>query len=297
MKSPPTRKPLWLAAGPAIFLFLWSLGFPVAKLGLTDAAPLTFLFLRYSIVLLILLPVAMAVRPPLPKSSAAWAHLIAVGYLIQVVYFGLSYIALKSGVSTGGVAIIVCLQPILIGLIAPHFVGERVSLLRWLGLVLGLGGAAIVILSHASIKAENPGGVVAAAIALCAITAGTLWEKRFGTSHHPVTSNLVQYAVGAICTFPAAWFIEHLQVRPTWPLAGSMLYVVIGNSLVAMTLLLAMIRAGEVSRVSSLFYLVPGLSALFAWPMLGEALPPLGWAGMAVAATGVALASHTRKPS
>ena len=66
----------------------------------------------------------------------------------------------------------------------------------------------------------------------------------------------------------------------------------IGNSIIAMTLLLAMIRLGEVSRVSSLFYLVPPVSALIAWPLLGEALPPLGWGGMALAAVGVAIASR-----
>ena len=55
---------------------------------------------------------------------------------------------------------------------------------------------------------------------------------------------------------------------------------------------MAMIRAGEVSRVSALFYLVPPLSALIAWPLLGERLTPLGWAGMALAAVGVALVSR-----
>ena len=69
-------------------------------------------------------------------------------------------------------------------------------------------------------------------------------------------------------------------------------YLVIGNSILAISLLLAMIRAGEVSRVSALFYLVPALSALFAWPLLGEVMPPLAWAGMALAALGVALVSR-----
>ena len=49
-----------------------------------------------------------------------------------------------------------------------------------------------------------------------------------------------------------------------------------------------------VSRVSALFYLVPPLAALFAWPMLGELMPPLGWAGIALAAVGVALASRRK---
>ena len=70
-----------------------------------------------------------------------------------------------------------------------------------------------------------------------------------------------------------------------WVLA----YLVIGNSILAISLLLAMIRAGEVARVSALFYLVPALSALFAWPMLGEAMPVLAWLGMALAGLGVAM--------
>jgi drug/metabolite transporter (DMT)-like permease len=74
-----------------------------------------------------------------------------------------------------------------------------------------------------------------------------------------------------------------------------MAYLVLANSLLALSLLLAMIRAGEVSRVSALFYLVPALSALCAWPMLGEAMPALAWAGMALAGLGVALVS--RKPA
>ena len=70
--------------------------------------------------------------------------------------------------------------------------------------------------------------------------------------------------------------------------------VAVGNSLLAMSLLLAMIRLGEVSRVSALFYLVPAFSALFAWPILGEAMPPLAWLGMALAGAGVAMASKRK---
>jgi drug/metabolite transporter (DMT)-like permease len=79
-----------------------------------------------------------------------------------------------------------------------------------------------------------------------------------------------------------------------WEFIGAWAYLVIGNSIIAMTLLLAMIRAGEVSRVSSLFYLVPPISALMAWPLLGEAMPALGWVGFALAALGVAIA--VKKP-
>ena len=192
--------------------------------------------------------------------------------------------------SAGGLAIIVCLQPILVGLIAPRFTGETVSLLRWAGLALGMAGAATVIMSRSSVELEHPIGVLAAVGALFAITAGTLWEKRFGKSHHPVVSNAVQYLAGLAGVLPVAMIFESFQFTWSLPFVGALAYLVIGNSLVAMSLLLAMIRAGEVSRVSSLFYLVPPISALMAWPLLGEEMPPLGWVGFALAAAGVMLA-------
>ena len=108
----------------------------------------------------------------------------------------------------------------------------------------------------------------------------------------------MQYVAGLAGTLPLALATEHFRFEWSNPeFLAAWAYLVIGNSIIAMTLLLAMIRAGEVSRVSSLFYLVPPISALIAWPLLGEAMPPVGWAGFALAALGVALASRTPRRS
>lgn len=287
-----SHRPLWLILAPALFLILWSAGFAVAKIGLRHAEPMTLLALRYLLAVAVLIPAALILRPPLPKTARAWGDVAVTGFLIQVVYFGLCYTAFKSGVSAGGVAIIVCLQPILVGLIAPRFVGEKVGLARWIGLGLGLAGAATVILARSGVSAENPLGLLAAIGGLMGMTGGTLYEKRFGVGQHPALSNLIQYGVGAAFTLPLALLTESLAIDWSAEFLWVMAYLVIGNSLVSMTLLLAMIRAGEVARVSSLFYLVPPLSALCAWPLLGEAMPPLAWAGMALAAAGVFIAGR-----
>ena len=287
-----SHRPLWLVAAPSVFLLLWSAGFGVAKLGLQHANPMTLLALRYVSVLVVLAPFALILRPPVPRSFRGWLDIAVVGFLIQVAYFGLCYLAFKSGVSAGGVAIIVCLQPILVALVAPRLVGEQVSRLAWVGLALGLSGAVVVILSRSSVEAGNTFGILCTIGALFGITSGTLYEKRFGVSHHPVTSNMIQYAVGAAFCLPLAWATENLPIDWNLEFAAVLGYLVLGNSLLAMSLLLAMIRVGEVSRVSALFYLVPAFSALFAWPLLGEAMPPLAWAGMALAGIGVALVSR-----
>ena len=54
-----TQRPLWLIAAPVVFLILWSAGFGVAKIAVSHAAPLTVLALRYCLVLLLLIPVAL----------------------------------------------------------------------------------------------------------------------------------------------------------------------------------------------------------------------------------------------
>jgi drug/metabolite transporter (DMT)-like permease len=124
------------------------------------------------------------------------------------------------------------------------------------------------------------------------MTAGTLYEKRFGLHHHPVTSNTVQYLVGFLLVMPLALSVERMEVDWTPDFAVALAYLVIGNSLIAVTLLLAMIRHGEAARVSALLFLVPPMAALIAWGLIGEVMPPAAWAGMVVAAAGVALATR-----
>ena len=290
----PGAAPAWLGAAPALFLLFWSAGFSFGKLGLQHAEPMTFLALRYGCVLVIVLPLVVALRPPMPASPADWGHLAAVGLLLQALYFGLTYFAFALGVSAGSVALIVSLQPILVALFVPWTAGEHVGGRRWAGLLLGLAGAGVVIAARSQVGGTTVAGLLAAVAALAAITAGTLYEKRFGVRHHPVTANAVQYAVAFAAILPAAVLLEGLRfewVPELWIALG---YLVVCNSLIAMTLLLAMIRHGEAARVSALFFLVPPGAALIAWAVLGETMPALAWPGIALAAVGVALATRTR---
>jgi drug/metabolite transporter (DMT)-like permease len=256
---------------------------------------MTFLVLRFWCALTVLLPIIAIVRPPVPARASDWGHLAVVGFLIQSVYFGLSYVSFYSGISAGGLAVIMGMQPILVGLLAPRFAGEHVGWTRWAGLVLGLTGATVVIAARSTIEATSFVGILSALGALAGITVATLYEKRLGLSQHPLVSNAIQYLVGFATILPVALALETFTVQWTPDFIVALAYLVIGNSLISVTLLLAMIRHGEASRVSALFFLVPPLAALIAWALIGEAMPPLAWGGMALAALGVAIA--TRGPA
>ncbi len=287
-----TQRPLWLIAAPVVFLMLWSGGYPVAKVGLQYTQPMTLLTFRFGVVVVLMLVLFAILRPPVPKTRAEWGHLAFVGFLIQAVYFGLSYFAFASGVAAGTVALFMSLQPVLVALIVPRWAGERVGQSQWLGLVLGLVGAVVVISARSAIEAPSIFGFTCALLGLAGITAGSLWEKRFGLSHHPVTANLVGYVAGLVGVAPLMLLQEEISITWTWEFTAAFGYLVVGNSLIAVGLLLAMIRAGDVARVSALLFLVPPLAALLAWGMLGEVMPPLAWAGMGIAAAGVFLATR-----
>lgn len=287
----PTR-PLWLTLAPFIFLALWSVGYSVAKIGLLYTDPMTLLALRFGCVILIMAVLFAILRPPLPKTRADWAHLAFVGFLIQAVYFGMNYYAFNAGIGAGTLALLMSFQPILVALLAPLWTTETITRRSWIGLALGLLGTLLVIGSRTTIEPPSMLGLTFAAIALLGITSGSLWEKRHGLSHHPVTANLIGYTAGFIGIIPALALQTDFHVDWTPAFIAALAYLVIGNSVIAVGLLLAMIRAGDVSRVSALFFMVPPLAALTAWILLGEVMPLLAWIGLGAASLGVYLATR-----
>ncbi len=286
-----THQPAWLVFAPGVFLVMWSGGYVAAKFGLGYIEPMTFLALRFACVVALMAVLFVVLRPPLPKSPAQWMHLAIVGFLLQAVYFGMCYMAFTAGMSVGTLALILSLQPIIVGLVAPRWSGESVDWRRWVGLLLGLTGAVIVIVARSEIAVPSAIAFLCAALALFGITVGSLWEKRFGVAQHPVTANLVGFAAGFLGVAPFMLAFESMEIVWTWQLIASLVYLIVANSLIAIGLLLAMIRAGEVSKVSALFFLVPPLAASIAWLLLDEVMPPLAWVGMVVAGLGVFVAT------
>jgi len=179
----PSR-PLWLTLAPFIFLVLWSMGYSVAKIGLRYTEPMTLLALRFGCVIVIMAVLFLVLKPPLPKDRAGWLHLAFVGFLLQAVYFGMNYYAFDSGVGAGTLALIMSFQPIFVALLAPLLTKEVIGRGGWVGLTLGLLGTLLVIGSRVDIEPPTLLGITFSTIALMGITSGSLWEKRFGLSHH-----------------------------------------------------------------------------------------------------------------
>jgi drug/metabolite transporter (DMT)-like permease len=177
--------------------------------------------------------------------------------------------------------------------LAARWVGERLSVRQWLGLVIGLIGVGLVVKDKLTFDAASYAGIVLCVLALVSITAGTLYQKRFCPRFDLRTGALIQFAASIALILPLALWLEDLdvglsQVIWTPQFIGALCWSVFALSIGAMFLLYALIRKNAATHVSSLMYLTPPVTALIAWVLFGESFTLAGATGILLTATGVA---------
>ena len=300
MASRNRRRSLAIASAPAIFVLLWSTGFIGAKYGLPYAEPFTFLALRLLIASALLWLILAATRGERPHGRTQWGRSAVTGVLLHAGYLGGVFWAIDHGLPSGVSAVIVSLQPVVVAALANRFLGERLSRLQWVGLVLGVVGVALVLapgLLDASRSADFPIlGIVACLVSLAAGTAGTLHQKRHGDGIPLVSGTAVQYLAAAAVLTVLSLSFESQTVDWTLEFSLAMVWLVLALSLGAILLLLFLLKRGSASGVSSLFYLVPPATAIEAYLLFGEDLAPISIIGVVVTAIGVALALRKPRP-
>ncbi len=286
-----------IAAAPILFVLLWSTGFIGARYGLPYIEPLTFLAVRMVLVVAIMVSIAIIGRARWPRGGEV-GHSFAAGAMVHGLYLGGVFTAISQGVPAGISALIPGLQPILTSTLANRFMGERVSRLQWLGLVLGLIGVVIVLHDRRIVAEGSLLGWIASVVSLIGITLGTLYQKRYCGGIDWRTGNTVQYA-GALVLFGLGSFaFETRVIHWTGDLIFALAWLVFVLSIAAIALMYWLIRRSAATGFASLFYLVPAVTALFAYALFGEKLDALSIAGMLVCAAGVVLANRgAQKPT
>ena len=277
------------AAVPA-FIVVWASGYIVAKLAATDAEALTFLLFRYLAVMLLMATLALVSGAVWPNRRDAM-HIAVAGVLIQALYLGGVWVAIRMGLSAGVAALIVNLQPVLTVCLA-HWTGERVSARQVAGVVVGFVGVLLVL--AAKLGSAALGGALGLPTLICFIallgsTFGVLYQKRFVPHFDLRTGQTIQFAAAIVTTLPVALTFETFSIRWTPEVIFAMLWSVFVLSGVGISIMFVLLRSGSVTRLTSTMYVVPGLTAILAWLMFGETL---GWnvvAGMAVTLLGIYL--------
>ncbi len=290
-----------LTAMPWVFVLIWSTGFIVARFGMPHAPPMSFLATRYALSIACFLPWIVMARVKWPSHRQQWLHLAVTGVLMHALYLGGVWAAVKAGMGSGLSSLVVGLQPVLtaVWLTAVGGAAGQVTRRQWLGLLLGLAGLVLVV--SRKFTTGGPGDTATwqnlsmAVVALLAITAGTLYQKKFVKPCDVRTANAVQLMAALAVTLPLALW-EPESMRWNAELAGAMAWSVLGLTLGGSSLLYMLIQRGAAASVTSLMYLVPPCTALIAWVLFAEPINATTLLGMGLTALGVSLVVRPPKP-
>jgi drug/metabolite transporter (DMT)-like permease len=278
---------------PGLFVVLWSSGFIGAKYGLPYVEPFTFLVVRMGLGVALFAVIIMVMQPPWP-SGRLILHSAVTGWLAQGLYLGGVFLSIHLGLPAGLSALIPGLQPVLTSTLANRWLGERVGRWQWAGLGLGVFGVYLVVEGRLMIGGTQPGAWVAIVVALIGITIGTLYQKRYCATVDLRISMLVQLAAAELMFVPAAFAFETRAIAWTLDLLLALGWLVLVMSFGANLLLFWLIRQSAATRVASLFYLTPAVTALMAWALFAEHLDTLSLIGMAICAVAVILVNLRR---
>jgi drug/metabolite transporter (DMT)-like permease len=256
---------------------------------LPHTEPLTFLLIRYLVVLAVMTLVALAMRAPWPKTAGQWWHIGIAGLLLHGVYLGGVFIAISKGLPAGVTSLVVGVQPLLTAVGAGFLLGETVLKRQWVGLLLGLLGVTMVVFGKVG-AGFGLQALLPAVIALLGITAGTLYQKRFCAAFDWRTGVVAQFLPTALVTWMFAAMTESFHVDWVGEFYFALGWLVLVLSVGAISLLNWLIRTSDAVNVASLFYLVPPCTALVAWLLFGDTFSGMALLGMAVAVGGVYLA-------
>jgi drug/metabolite transporter (DMT)-like permease len=277
------------------FVLVWGSGYLASKTGMQYAAPFTFLSLRYIFGLLCLIPWLVFLRPKWPGDRRQFFHICVAGLLMHAVNLGGSHYAQYLGMSAGITALLLATQPLFTAVFAHRMMGERLAFLQWLGVALGLAGVVLVVWHKINIQAVTMASLVAVGISLAAITTGTLYQRIFCKTADLRTSAFIQFGISLLVLLPLAWASEGFAVRWSWALIAAIVFVVIFASILAVNALHILMRRGQATKVTSLFFLTPIVAVLLEWIMFNVVPTWLSVVGIAITCAGVALVSGRRK--
>ena len=292
---------------------MWAGNAIVGRLMAGQVPPLTLNFLRWVLVLLILLPLAWRVLVPWQRVVVRWRYLVVIGLLSVGLYNALQYAALVSSTPMN-VTLVASSTPVWMLVIGALFFGEHPRPRQLLGAVLSLAGVAVV-LGRGSLQTLMQVQFVVGDLLVVAAAIG--WAVYSWLLVHPPPHMagearpradegwdwagmlLLQVVFGLV---PAGLFAAGEQaagaapVQWGWAVVGALLYVSVGASIVAYRAWGLAVAQGGPALASFFANLTPLFAALLSALVLGEAPRPYHALAFALIVAGIA-ASTQRAPA
>ncbi|MEY3279357.1 MAG: hypothetical protein RIR63_549 [Actinomycetota bacterium] len=283
---------------PGVFVFLWSTGFIGVKYGIPYSPPFYFIAIRMAIASLLLFIAISFLRKSQPLTrSILWPSTL-IGLTLHGAYLGGCFFAVSRGMPAGIAALIVSLQPVLVSLFAAKYLNEPLRPRAVLGLTLGLVGLFVVVIPRINMIGDNAISLVAVAasvIGLLGGTSGTILQKKYGGAIPTLAGTSIQYAATALVLLVLALLFEEPNITWSPEFIGALTWLVLALSFGAILLLFFLLSHGSAASVSSLYYLVPAVTAIIAYFLFDEHISVLSLIGTAITVVGVWLVVSKQK--
>jgi drug/metabolite transporter (DMT)-like permease len=288
--------PLAPAAG---FVLVWSSGYIAGPYGVEAMSPLMLVAVRFVLAAVLAWALARALRGPLRVSRADGVRIALSGFVLNGVQFGAMYLAFDAGLGATLASLMHSLSPVLTALMAAVFLGERLSPLQVVGFVVGVGGVLLVLGPDVD-EAGGALGLLCGVVSVLGLSVGTLGQRWIGHAPDPLWSATIQFGVAAPPLLVLALVVEGTDVVRDPAAAGiAIVYLAVVNSMIGLGLLGILVRARGAGAAASVFFLMPPVTAVLAWLLLGETLDLREVAGLVITVVGVAAATRSvavRKP-
>lgn len=275
-----SKNALLATASTSLFVLLWSSGAIFSKLGLAHASPFAFLLIRFAIALCALVLLIPLFKFKLPKAGKPMLYAASTGLVLLGAYQIFYLLALQMNVTPGVMATLMGVQPILTVVL----VERQRSWQRLFGLVLGLLGLIMVVYQGIGLAGMSLAGMLCGLLALVSMTAGSIMQKRI--TDNPLGTLPVQYLAGLVlCAVFVPFQPFHFEHNAGFIVPVLWMGLVV--SVLATLLLYRLIARGNLVNVTSLFYLVPAVTAIMDYLVFGNRLALLSLLGMALIIVGL----------
>ncbi|RAZ86977.1 EamA/RhaT family transporter [Mesorhizobium hawassense] len=277
----------------AALVVSWSSGFVGIRYASGNADVMLVLFWRTLISGLILLPFALLVGPGI--GARALIQQMIFGVATMFLYLGGFALAIGQRVPTGLVALISDLVPLAIAALSQPVLGDRLTGRQWAGTAVGVVGVLIVSLDSLALGTAPAWAYVLTVAAMMVFALATVVQKRMRTIDMPIHQSLcIQCLTAAVLFAACAGWNGTLAPPDDGRFGFGIAWLVLFSTFFCYGVYYMSLRLYTATQVSSVIYLSPPVTMLWAWLIFGETLSTVMFVGLAVALFGVWLTSSRR---
>lgn len=252
---------------PLIFIILYGSGFVFTKLGLENSSPMLFLSLRFFIAFVILLFLSFILKSSWPKNKKEFLNIIVAGSLTVGVFSIGVYLSLYNNIQVSLSALIISLQPILVTIISAKVLKEKINLNVWKGLVIAFFGVFLILVFKLTSSSTTFMAIIWSFVGLFGLSIGNVYQKKYCSNMNLFTGGSIGTFSSFILVLPFLYYEDiHITFNADFYIA--LFYMSIGVSIGALSLLYIMIKKSSISKVASIFYLVPVSTVIISYFIL-----------------------------